>query len=189
MITFGRKINFIPLSISIIFSLIIFFILDMTLTLASPLFTPCATAGGIIVFLLMTLAYYPTQLPYLCDYYEIDKDHIRFYNFNNYWQKVTFVFMGTKSPMSMIKTSAIKKAEIYGDDKILQMPAVATDLWITWIFINKVSIIKNPYGIKLTLDDGNTIKISATWNKIRDPKRTVAQVNKALELINQNIVK
>lgn len=189
MITFGRKLNFVPLAVAIITGLIGFFLLDAILTLSAPLFAPCATFGGIAIFLLMICGYYPANLPYLTAYSEITKDHVRFYEYQNYGHKIKLLLTGSNAPMTMIKTSAIAKAEIYGTEKVEQMPTVATNLWLTWLFINKTGIIKNPYGIKLTLKDGHVIHISASYNKIRDPKQAVEKVNSALRLIQTNLVK
>ncbi|MCT6812101.1 MAG: hypothetical protein M3029_03020 [Lactobacillus helsingborgensis] len=187
MFTFGKKMNFWPLSLSLGLSVFIGLAFCLLFNFVAPNLILWSLLPAVLFFILMVAVYYPLILQYGYNYCEISQDQIKYYDFSNYWQKVMMVFRGPASPMKAVPMSSVKSAKPYGKEDLTQLPALAADFVFIGLFAGKMATIKNAYGIELELDNGDKLHISTAREKADHHDQGIEKTHEALHLIKHNI--
>lgn len=188
MITFGKKMNFRPLLISLAFFLFASLVAWSVLSLDNFQNENLAWAIGFIFFALIAFGYYPNVLPIEFNYCEISDQKIRFYDYGNYWNRIKMIFLGKVSPLKEIATNEVVDAKFLGKKSLVKMPPTIFYPMILIYFIGIISSTANLCSLQLKLKDGQKINLSLSRDKIYEPENTINRSEKALELINKGYI-
>lgn len=185
MITFGKKMNFRPLVISLAYFLLASLIAWDVLAIVNSQNKNWAWVIGFIFFALIAFGYYPNVLPIEFNYCEISAKKIRYYDHGSYWNRIKMIFLGKASPLKEIATSEVVDAKFLGTKSLVKMAPTIFYPMILIYFVGIISSVNNLCGFQLKLADGQEITLSLSRDKIYEPEKTINQSEKALELINQ----
>lgn len=112
--TFGKKMNFRPLLISLAYFLLASLIAWDVLSLDNSHNENWAWVIGFVFFVLVAFGYYPNVLAIEFNYCEISDQKIRYYDHGNYWNRIKMIFLGKASPLKEIATSEVVDAKFLG---------------------------------------------------------------------------
>lgn len=185
MLIFGKKLNFRPLLIGLLFCLGIGCLAAIMLQLMNIHPIIWAVLAGIIIFLLITLVYYPTVLQDEFNYFTISKQEITYYNYGNRFNKFKLLLLGKTAPLKTIKLTDIKSAHLVGKNEIKKMAFTVPFDMLQVYFSGIISMLMNPFGLELVLNNGQKIYLSLARDHIYNPEKTYNQANTAINMIKK----
>lgn len=185
MMTFGKKMNFRPLSISLAYFLFASLVAWDVLSLDNSHNENWAWVIGFVFFALVAFGYYPNVLAIEFNYCEISAKKIRFYDYGSYWNRIKMIFLGKLCPLKEIATGEVVEAKFSGKKSLVKMAPTIFYPMILIYFVGIISSINNLCGLQLKLADGQKVTLSLSRDKIYEPEKTIDRSEKALELINQ----
>lgn len=186
--TFGKKMNFRPLLISLAYFLLASLIAWDVLSLDNSHNENWAWVIGFVFFVLVAFGYYPNVLAIEFNYCEISDQKIRYYDHGNYWNRIKMIFLGKASPLKEIETSEVVDAKFLGKKNLVKMAPTIFYPMILIYFVGIISSVNNLCGLQLKLADGQKVTLSLSRDKIYEPEKTINQAERALELINQGYI-
>lgn len=185
MMTFGKKMNFRPLLISLAYFLFASLVAWDVLSLDNSHNENWAWVIGFVFFALVAFGYYPNVLAIEFNYCEISAKKIRFYDYGSYWNRIKMIFLGKLCPLKEIATGEVVEAKFSGKKSLVKMAPTIFYPMILIYFVGIISSINNLCGLQLKLADGQKVTLSLSRDKIYEPEKTIDRSEKALELINQ----
>lgn len=185
MITFGKKMNFRPLLISLAYFLFASLVAWDVLSIVNSHNENWAWAIGFLFFAFVAFGYYPNVIAIEFDYCEISAQKIRFYDYGSYWNRIKMIFLGKLCPLKEIATSEVVEAKFLGKKSLVKMAPTIFYPMILIYFIGIISSVDNLCGFQLKLADGQKINLSLSRDKIYEPKKTIERSEKALKMIDQ----
>lgn len=186
--TFGKKMNFRPLLISLAYFLLASLIAWDVLSLDNSHNENWAWVIGFVFFALVAFGYYPNVLAIEFNYCEISDQKIRYYDHGSYWNRIKMIFLGKASPLKEIATSEVVDAKFLGKKNLVKMAPTIFYPMILIYFVGIISSVNNLCGLQLKLADGQKVTLSLSRDKIYEPEKTINQAERALELINQGYI-
>jgi len=175
-IEFGKKINYRPLTLSLIIS---FFAGTLGLTVNIKI----SIISFFVVLFLLLCIYYPLNLKRLFGHWQLEKYGISYYKMNTYRDKLKIILFPNNTDFQFISYSQIKDFQIIESDNRYSI----TDL----LTINpaKQSLIlwnRKPFYLELELNNSN-VNLDLSYDQLHDSKNTMFRLANALNIINKKI--
>lgn len=184
MVSFGKKMNFRPLLVSIVYFLFAKMVSTSVLVVTSPKLVGWSWAFGFIFFALVAFVYYPNVLNVEFNYFEVTDQKIRYYDYGSRWNRIKMIFLGTKSPLKTISLSSVDNASFFGKEELVGMPPAMMFPTILLFFVGIISSVDNLCGIELNLKSGKKLDLSLARDKIYEPKLTISKSGEALGILH-----
>lgn len=187
MLTFGKKISFRPLLISLIFFFLFGFLFwGVISSLFGDKFIFLGWLIGAAMFLLVAGLYYPNVIKYEFNYFEITDKQINYYDLSSWWKRFKLVLFGRNIAMKSIDLKAIKSASLIGQKDFQKMPPSLTfPLYLTFSSgIN--AMIQNPCKLELKLSNGEKLSLLMNRDMVYDPGQTVKKGKQAVKMIQNS---
>ena len=176
-ITFGKKISFRPLLISLIYFLVVSGICS-SLGYISLLF-------GLVIFLWVVGAYYANAIELEFNYIEFTNSEIKYYDFSRWYKRVLLVLF-RKNTMKTIDLKTVKQAKLIGRKKLNSSSFAIPYSPILAALTGALSASQNPFGIQLELTNGKKKYLSLAHEKIYNNQKTLKKANKVMSLIHKH---
>lgn len=183
MLTFGKKVNYRPWILSIAFGVLVG-------TIVSGLSWQISVLAGVIVFLIsFFLYYYMAAAVFLYDYWEVDKDYIRYNDITNFKRRLYLLLFPNLIPLKSVKKSDVVSITTDGDyGKLWQPPFMVN--WSMYGLGNSVMTrIKTPVGLTLNMKNGQKINLTVSRDYAYNTEKTVKMVDQFLNEFQPSQVK
>lgn len=193
MLTFGKKLNFRPLLIALFCCLFFGYLSNLILLMTSEELgwnfrtVIWSALVGILVFLFITLIYYPNVLQDEFNYFTISDQEIIFYDYGDRYQKFKLLFLGNNAPKKHIKLADIKNVRIVGKNEIKKISFPLPFDMMHIYFMGIISMHLNPFGFELELVNGQKIYLSIARDRIYHSEDTSIKATEALNMIKQRM--
>ena len=141
-------------------------------------------------FIIMFNGHYFANLPGLFQYWEYDNGVIRFNNMNKLGNRLFMMIFPNFAKLEQINTSDIKSAQVIGSTgeiKSLDFMVPVSNAYS--IFYARMSMIKNPLEIQLTLNDGRKIDLDASRDYTYHSKETIQRLNQFMNDLDISVRK
>jgi len=176
MITFGKKMSFRPL----ILSLISLFAVG---SIIAGLFGTWGWLAGIMVFVVLVVVHYPGVLELEYNYFEITDHQIRYYDLSSWWKKFLMIFSGTNTLLVSIDLDKVVGARTVGKEQGKGMsPGLPYSNFLS-AFSGLISTVRNLYWIEIKLEDGQHKYFSLARDKAYETDKTISKANLVVDWI------
>ncbi len=183
MLKFGKKVNFRPLIVSLVFALFLGLISQQTVN------TSIGFIVGASVFLLIFLGYYWRMLPTLFTYWETDNNSLNYNQMDNMSDRLLMMLAPLSNQLGKIDFDSIESATITGNlEKTNDMPfALPYSVYLS-LLSGILSITRNPINVTFNLKDGSSITLSVARDFIYNREETIDKLDKLFgELDSANV--
>lgn len=176
MFTFGKKLSFRPLIISLLYFFVFGLIAGGFLGLGGWL-------AGLIAMLLVAGVHYPGVLEVEFNYFEVTDSQIKYYDFSSWWKRFLMIFMGPFTPLQSIDLTEIADARAIGRRKGKELQTAIPYPNALVGYTGLLSSIQNLYWIEITFKNGQKKKFSLARDKAYDTEKTINKANSAVDWI------
>lgn len=176
MFTFGKKLSFRPLLISLLLTLTIG-------TICAEIFGSWGWLGGAIVFAIMIGLHYPNVLELEFNYFEITDQQIKYYDFSSWWRRVLMIFSGPKTTLKSIDLTQVVAARTLGEKEGQQMPVGLPYSNPLATYTGLIATVKNLYWIEIELKNGQKKYFSLARDKAYETEKTISKAKLAVRWI------
>jgi len=183
MLKFGKKVNFRPLIVSLVFALFLGLISQQAVN------TSIGFIVGASVFLLIFLGYYWRMLPTLFTYWETDNNSLNYNQMDNMSDRLLMMLAPLSNQLGKIDFDSIESATITGNlEKTNDMPfALPYSVYLS-LLSGILSITRNPINVTFNLKDGSSITLSVARDFIYNREETIDKLDKLFgELDSANV--
>ncbi len=180
MFKFGKKVNYRPIIVSLLIALVPGFaakdIWESSLA---------GFLGGLLFFLLIFLGHYWRVTSLLFNYWEIDKDKIKYNDVTNIWTSLLMISVPFAAPFKTIDLKSIKSVSIVGDlDKLSDIPFSLPFTVGLSMFSSGISISNHQVGIQFTLKDGSSVTLSIARDFVYNRLATINKIDKLFKKLD-----
>jgi len=184
MLKFGKKVNFRPLIVSLVFALFLGLISQQTVN------TSIGFIVGASVFLLIFLGYYWRMLPTLFTYWETDNNSLNYNQMDNMSDRLLMMLAPLSNQLGKIDFDSIESATITGNlEKTNDMPfALPYSVYLS-LLSGILSITRNPINVTFNLKDGSSITLSVARDFIYNREETIDKLDKLFGKLDSANVK
>lgn len=172
MLEFGKKVNYRPLLVSLLFALLVVSFFNIFHN------TFLTVLSGIAGFLLILLVHYYMNLPLEFKYWRTTDDSIQYSDLNNWNDRIWAMLVPPAARLTTIKKRDIAEITVKGDlNKVYSTPSMIPFNTSMGIFSSGVALINNQHVVKLTLKNDETIDLDISRDFVYSRKDTIKKLN------------
>lgn len=176
MITFGKKMSFRPLILSLISLLVVGSVI-------AGLFGTWGWLAGIMIFVVLIGVHYPGVFELEYNYFEITDHQIRYYDLSSWWKKFLMIFSGTNTPLVSIDLDKVIDARTIGKKQGQGIfPGFPYSNFLS-AFSGLISTVRNLYWTEIKLEDVQHKYFSLARDKAYKTDKTISKANLVVDLI------
>ncbi|CAJ2230538.1 hypothetical protein CPBBRM18_IMEEAPEM_00080 [Companilactobacillus paralimentarius] len=184
MIKFGKRINYRPLMISLVLSLLPGFIISMMLSKVGGLIL------GIAIFLISFIGYYFRILPVLFNYWEVGSGYVQYIDLNSNSERFKALLLPFSIHEKTIDFNSIKSVTIQGNlSESEEMPMAIPYSGYLAVITAILSIIRNPVDITFTLTDGTVVTVSAARDMVYGKDKAIKKLETVFDQMSAAKIK
>lgn len=183
MLSFGKKVNYRPLLVSLSLAFIIGLLFKINLSLRSGI------EIGTIVFLLVFLGHYLLILPIIFNYWDSQKENIRYSDNKTIRTRLAVMFYPRHLRLKEIAKNDIVAITLLGlpqkSSNPRNDPTVSEE---TGLLYNLTLLINQPIKIRLTLRNKTVVALDLSNDYVNRPEKTLGKLNIFLNSFNPQLI-
>lgn len=185
MLKFGKKINYRPILISLVFALIPSFIFGSIMENLL-----LGISIGVVAFLGMIFIYYYPNIPTLFNYWEVSDGKINYIDLDDKKNRLLGMFTPSAVHVKTISINEVDSIDLVGDlNNKFEMPLAIPYSGYLAVLSPVISIINHPVDVKLHLNNGQIITLSLARDYTYSQKNAISKLTKFLDLFDKTSVK
>lgn len=172
MLSFGKKVSYRPLLISLLVALLPGLAFTEVLNLGAGI------AIGFGFFLVIFLFYYYPNIPLEFSYWEVDQNAIKYVDTDDKKNRLLSMLLPPSNHLTTIKKEDIRDVALSGNiHKDFNAPMAIPYTASLGIFYGGIAMVHNPDYVQITLKNGNKINLSVRRDYTYSRQETIKKLN------------